>query len=651
MKNLKAIEINDLLQFRYPSNVMYNSDATALAYECAYAVEDKNTYRHDIWLYKDGVSRQLTSDLDASAVFWLNENDLIIKRNSPDHAAGTTELYKIDIRGGEAMPWMCLPFVMTDIKPAGKYGYACLGMVDKNDPDAYKDTPEQRKEKQAAAEKEKDYQVIDEVPYVMNGQGFINGKRPELFIVNGDQVKRVTDPKQSIHEILVDGDRVIYTAETWTRKRANAEKIYAYDLKTGKKTALFNKNGYSIRNILVRDHVLYGQMTDHKEYGTNETPNICRFADGKAEFVLDPFRSLHNSVGSDISLGGGKNDVLDGSSWVTLATDEDHTEIWAYSKAWKKKVLFSQPGSILCIDAKKGKIAAVYADAGHLFEVCEVENGQMKRISSFNDAYLEDRYVAMPERIDYTSGEEKLHGWVLYPKDYKKGQKYPAVLDIHGGPRVAYGEVFFHEMQVWASKGFFVFFTNIRGSDGRDDEFADIRDQYGSVDYQNLMDFTDAVLDAYPVDAAKVCVTGGSYGGFMTNWIIGHTDRFCCAASQRSIANWISKATTSDIGLWFNTEQHGAKNLYRDWDKLWSHSPLKYIEGCKTPTLFIHSDEDYRCPLSEGMQLMQALAFQETETRMVIFHGENHNLSRSGKPVHRLRRLNEITDWFTQHTK
>lgn len=165
------------------------------------------------------------------------------------------------------------------------------------------------------------------------------------------------------------------------------------------------------------------------------------------------------------------------------------------------------------------------------------------------------------------------------------------------------------------------------------------------------MDFTDAVLKKYPnIDPKKVCETGGSYGGFMTNWIITHTDRFCCAASQRSISNWISMSYISDIGPYFGPDQCGASGL-NDYEKLWEHSPLKYADQCKTPTLFIHSDEDYRCPLEQGMQMMQALTVRGVETRMCIFHGENHELSRSGKPKHRIRRLNEITVWFTQHTE
>ena len=308
------------------------------------------------------------------------------------------------------------------------------------------------------------------------------------------------------------------------------------------------------------------------------------------------------------------------------------------------------------MDSVNDKIAYVRSTEDTLQEVYEMDlNGEnIKQITHVNEEVLRDKYIAKPNVINYTSEGLDLKGWVLLPKDFDKKKKYPAVLDVHGGPRGIYSNMFFHEMQVWAASGYVVFFTNIKGSDGRDDEFADIRNDYGGTDFKNLMDFTDAVLEKYPnIDTKRMCETGGSYGGFMTNWIIGHTDRFCCAASQRSISNWISFSFISDIGLYFGPDQNGCKGLFseEDVEKMWNHSPLKYADNVKTPTLFIHSDEDYRCPLPEGMQMMQALAYKGVETRMCIFHGENHELSRSGKPSHRIRRLTEITNWFNEHTK
>ncbi|MDD2282252.1 MAG: prolyl oligopeptidase family serine peptidase, partial [Eubacteriales bacterium] len=186
---------------------------------------------------------------------------------------------------------------------------------------------------------------------------------------------------------------------------------------------------------------------------------------------------------------------------------------------------------------------------------------------------------------------------------------------------------------------------------GRGNEFADIRGKYGTIDYDDLMAFTDAVLAKYPgIDQERVGVTGGSYGGFMTNWIIGHTDRFRAAASQRSIANWVSMGFTSDIGFYFEEDQVST-TPWQDIDKVWWHSPLKYADKVSTPTLFIHSEEDYRCWLAEGLQMFTALKYFGVEARLCMFRGETHELSRSGKPKHRIRRLREITDWFDKHLK
>ena len=199
--------------------------------------------------------------------------------------------------------------------------------------------------------------------------------------------------------------------------------------------------------------------------------------------------------------------------------------------------------------------------------------------------------------------------------------------------------------------GYFVFFCNPRGSEGKGNAFADIRGIYGTIDYEDIMKFTDIVLEKYTnIDKSRVGVTGGSYGGFMVNWIIGHTDRFKCAASQRSISNWIDDFGTTDIGYYFNPDELGG-DVCSGFDKLWEQSPLKYANNAKTPTLFIHSEEDYRCYQTQAFQMFTALKYYGVESRICLFKGENHELSRSGKPKHRVRRLKEITDWFEKYLK
>ena len=183
------------------------------------------------------------------------------------------------------------------------------------------------------------------------------------------------------------------------------------------------------------------------------------------------------------------------------------------------------------------------------------------------------------------------------------------------------------------------------------DGFADIRGKYGTVDYSDLMEFTDHVLDTVPeIDREHIGVAGGSYGGWMTNWIIGHTDRFACAVSQRSFSNWLSDFSASEIGPFFDVDE--AEGLpWTEPEKLWRSSPAAYAGNITTPTLFIHSLNDHNCPLSESMQIFAAMRYRGIDARACLFENEGHELSRSGKPRHRVRRLREITGWFDRYLK
>ena len=365
--------------------------------------------------------------------------------------------------------------------------------------------------------------------------------------------------------------------------------------------------------------------------------------------------TLGSMVGSDCKMGAGCQWKAGGDFLYFIGTVENEAAIFALSGDGTCKEVFRKPGSIECFDlAPDGRtMLAVCMYDNRLEELYEIScdgSGCAKR-SSFNDSALERKYVADYQKLTVSSQGRRIDGFVLLPRDFKETESYPAILDIHGGPRTTYGEVFYHEMQYWANEGYFVFFCNPVGSDGRGFEFAHIYGRVGGEDYENIMDFTDAVLEKYPqIDRKRLGVTGGSYGGFMTNWIVGHTDRFACAASQRSISNWISFYGMSDIGWWTAWEHTGA-DMYEDVERVWERSPLKYANQVKTPMLFIHSEEDYRCPMAEGMQMMTAVAKQGVPVRMCLFKGENHELSRSGKPRHRVRRLQEITAWMDKYLR
>lgn len=244
-----------------------------------------------------------------------------------------------------------------------------------------------------------------------------------------------------------------------------------------------------------------------------------------------------------------------------------------------------------------------------------------------------------------------IDGFVMKPVGYEPGKRYPGILHIHGGPKMVFGPGFHHEMQLWAASGFFVCYCNPRGSCGKGNAFADLQGKYGEVDFRDLMEFTDEVLRRYPeIDADRMGVAGGSYGGFMTNWVIGHTDRFRCAVSQRSIANYVGDYLLSDIGYYYVPDQQ-LGTIWEHPENLWKASPLTYADRVKTPTLFIHADKDYRCTLANGLEMFAVLKLHGVESKLCMFYGENHGLSRERKPSNRISRLSEILHWMEEHLK
>ncbi|MBB5376207.1 dipeptidyl aminopeptidase/acylaminoacyl peptidase [Deinococcus metalli] len=251
-----------------------------------------------------------------------------------------------------------------------------------------------------------------------------------------------------------------------------------------------------------------------------------------------------------------------------------------------------------------------------------------------------------PQRVTFPTPLGEGEGWVLLPEG---DGAVPALLNIHGGPHTDYGHAFTHEFQLLAAQGYGVCYSNPRGSVGYGQAWVDaIHGCWGSVDADDLLAFFDACLDRVPrLDRERTAVMGGSYGGFMTNWLTAHTTRFHAAITDRSICNLLSFAGTSDIGLRFWHDELGLNAWRRaDTPALWDMSPLQYVENVRTPTLIVHSALDHRCPVEQAEQWYAALVQLGVPTRFVRFPGENHELSRSGRPDRRIRRLQETLDWL-----
>lgn len=282
-------------------------------------------------------------------------------------------------------------------------------------------------------------------------------------------------------------------------------------------------------------------------------------------------------------------------------------------------------------------------------------NARPKRVTNFNKELEREVAIAKPEEVIFRAYDGyPVHGWILKPYGFSPRRKYPSILQIHGGPRVQYGNTFFHEMQYLAAQGYVVYYSNPRGGQGYGEKHANyIAANWGTVDYDDCMAFADYMEKKSYINRARMGVTGGSYGGYMTNWIVTHTSRFAAAVTQRSVVNLESMFGSSDIGFHLPREIAGDKwaGPSRDPESYRRQSPLTYVQNIRTPLLIIHSEQDLRCPIEQAEQLFATLKMLKRTVEFVRFPGEPHGLSRCGRPDRRVARLEWMLKWFDRYLK
>ena len=642
---MERIGINDFRLYKGLSELSYSPDGKKLAFVARQSKESGKGYDANIYIYDiaSKETKQLTSLGDSATYMWLDDNNLIFPGVRGDKKPGTTDFYKISLDGGEAKKMFTIPMPVMQIKKIDGENFAFVAKYDHNKERLMKMTPEQREE-------EKDYIIIDELPFWFNGAGFINKTRKVLYTYNipSGKVTQVANKWSDVMYVGIFGDKIFYTCTTYKDKKPKTNELHCYNIKENKDEKLIAGGKYSINSAGIAFGKVCVLLSDCKSYGTGEICDFYFLEDGKLTRFHEAEFGYNNSVGSDTRGGGGITMKYTDKGIYTTKGIHTNGELHVIREDGSFEVIVNGEGTVDMFDIKDGVIHFIGMRGQKLQELYDVNCNQL---TTLNEKALEGKYVAVPEVMNIISDDTLIEGFVMKPINFDPDKKYPAIVDVHGGPRTIYGSVFFHEMQYWASEGYFVYFCNPRGSDGRGDDFADLRGKYGTIDFDDLLRFCDAVEEKYPqIDKTKVGITGGSYGGFMTNWAIGNTNRFAAAASQRSLTNWISLTNLADIGYTFDADQVQG-TAWRNMKRIWDQSPLKHANKAKTPTLFIHSEEDYRCLLSEGMQMFYAIKNAGCVARMCIFKGENHELSRNGKPIHRTRRLAEITGWFDHYLK
>lgn len=418
------------------------------------------------------------------------------------------------------------------------------------------------------------------------------------------------------------------------------EGIFSFaDASEDEKYLLFIGNDFSYKFVTDNHIYLYDQ---EKESLTKLTSDLDF---GVGDSLVGDFQQ--NLAGPDLLW------LEDGKSFLFKVTE--HGKITLYEGNLKGEIqkLVNKKMHITSFALSRDK-KTVYISYSDLttpskLGAIHLETMELDNIYNPNEEFMKTHQFSKPEMFWYKSVKDwEIQAWYVPPVEAL--DNHPVILYVHGGPQVSYGETFFHEMQSLAAKGYGIIMINPRGGSGYGQEFvASILDNYGDEDYQDLLNGLDYVLKEYPsINEEQVYLTGGSYGGFMTNWMVTQTNRFRAAATQRSISNWISFYGTSDIGPSFVEFQLG-RDLTKA-DELWEMSPLAHAENAKTPLLIIHGEDDLRCPLEQGEQFYIAMKKYEVDTRLVIFPQSSHGLSRNGLPNLRIQRLEEISSWFDQYS-
>ncbi|MEZ2391558.1 prolyl oligopeptidase family serine peptidase [bacterium RCC_150] len=346
----------------------------------------------------------------------------------------------------------------------------------------------------------------------------------------------------------------------------------------------------------------------------------------------------------DQDLGDARLEPFGAEGVLALNTSRGSVELIQWTADGETSVLLDGPRVVAGASAAGGTVAVTVSDAYGAGELGVLDGGRLRLLSDFSGALRAATVIHEPKEFT-TSGPDgyPVHGWVVLPD---RPGPHPVLLTIHGGPFSQYTCAFFDEAQVYAEAGYAVVMCNPRGSAGYGQAHgAAIKEKMGTVDMADVLAFLDGALQAFPtLDKDAVGIMGGSYGGYLTAWIIGHEHRFKGAIVERGFLDPVSFAGSSDIGWFFGGQYTGGSP-----EQLEAQSPMAVVSAVRTPTLVINSENDLRCPVEQGQRYYAALKAQGVETALLLFPGEDHELSRSGTPHHRRQRFEQVLAWWAKH--
>ncbi|MEQ5999725.1 S9 family peptidase [Bacillus amyloliquefaciens] len=655
----KLITEEDIATLVSVTDPQYAPDGRRAAYVRTTVNHKRDSYSSAIMVYdtESGISNPWTfGDNRNTSPRWSPDGRRLAFVS--DRENGIPQLYIIDAAGGEAEQAADIPWGVSDPiwAPDGRSVLVSVSLT----------SAERADEKEKKKHDEYEPVDIQSLTYKRDGKGLLNGSWAQLVLIHLEtgEIQQLTDHEADHYDAAFspDGRQLAFTANLYEPGDAGKPSdVYLMNLADGSLKQITPHRG-SFGSCVFSPDGSYIAMLGHENEFRNATLEKAWLYDVKTERLscLTDMLDVHlsDALIADSIIGGVTPRPVwtnDGQGFYVLGSEQGSTGIYYISidgLVYPIRLEEEYVNGFAFHPDQKSCIAVIAkpAQPSELYSI-SLEDGEEKQLTFDNDRFIEERIISVPEKLQYeTKDGLTVNGWFLKPAVFEEAQTYPLILYIHGGPHMMYGHTYFHEFQVLAAQGYAVVYVNPRGSHGYGQDFVNrVRGDYGGGDYRDVMQAVDEAVQAYPfIDSGRLGVTGGSYGGFMTNWIVGQTDRFKAAVTQRSISNWFSFHGVSDIGFFFTDWQLG-HDLFEEADKLWDRSPVKYASRVSTPLLILHGERDDRCPIEQAEQLFTALKKLNKTTSFIRFPKATHELSRSGHPEQRMKRIRYICSWFDDY--
>ena len=666
-RKLRMITAEDLYQINTVSEVRISPDGKNVVYTVQ-RVDRKTEKKYtNLWVAPTGNGQPhqfTTGDQHDGSARWSPEGSKIAFLSDRGDKEKPAQIYLIPFTGGEASRLTQIDGEISDLSwsPDGKKLLCTVRKLDAESLEREKD--EQKKKLGVVA------RHYDRLFYKLDGYGYLPHERTHIWTVDARSGKAKQLTEHAVYDEYhptwsPDGKQIAFasnrsenpdlTPDQWdifTMPAAGGEfrKIKA---PTGDKyLPSFSPDGKWLAYLGSEGEGLFYKNASLWVAPADGAKAACNLTE-KYDIHIDS--STINDVGSPELMAptwskDGKriyfNTVLNGSAKLSsnsVSGDDLRDEI-------------GEGGVVgsFTFDREQKHLAYFYGrinDPVQIF-VREMKSGKERQLTHINRKLLDGIDLGSVEEVWFKGPDNNnLQGWILKPPGFDPSNKYPSIMEIHGGPLTQYGKFFMHEFYYLAANGYVVYFSNPRGGRGYGEEHAKaIYGDWGRVDYADLMAWADYIEKQPYIDPQRMGVTGGSYGGYMTVWIIGHTQRFKAAVTQRCVSNFVSMWGSSDMN-WVFQQELGNKPPFEDLQNFWEHSPIAYIGNACTPTLVLHNEFDLRCPIEQGEQVFVALKKLGVDSEMVRFPDEFHGLSRTGRTDRRMARLNHILRWFDKYLK